>query len=93
MKGSQRSLQSMLREQTKPTKPGVILDMSKPSDLTKVSLVILDNRGKTTAFCKDCQKQLETYREIRYHYAKHHELTSSQFKKISKIGRLLEAKK
>lgn len=63
--------------------------MSKPSDLTKVSLQFIDNRGKIVIFCNECQKQLKTYRIIRYHFDKFHDLTPEQFGKVSKIGRLL----
>jgi len=64
--------------------------MSKPSDLTKVSLQFIDNRGKIVIFCNDCQKQLKSYRIIRYHFDTFHDLTPKQFGKVSKIGRLLE---
>ena len=67
--------------------------MSRPNNSNIISIEFFDNRKSSIVFCKTCQKRLETYRKIRYHYEKHHDLTPEQFDKVSKIGRLLRVKK
>jgi|APSaa5957512535_1039671.scaffolds.fasta_scaffold43557_3 hypothetical protein len=55
----------------------------------KVLYEIIDNDKEIILFCKLCQKKVDTYRKVRYHFSTIHELTPNQFSRISKIGRLL----
>ncbi len=65
--------------------------MSNYSNNTiKVLYEILDNDREVIIFCKLCQKKLDTYRKVRYHFSVVHELSKNQFSRISKVGRLLE---
>jgi len=82
------------RKQTEklPSCTEEVLKMSRPNNSNIISIEFFDNRKSSMVFCKTCQKRLKTYRKIRYHYEKHHDLTPGQFNKISKIGRLLEYK-
>ena len=59
------------------------------SNSNNIVFEYVDNGKKVVIFCKTCQKKLETYRKIRYHFATVHEINDAQFSKISKIGRLL----
>jgi len=64
--------------------------MSREDLLTNFSLLIVDKKTGRTGFCQDCNKQLKTYRQIRYHFKTFHELTAEQFEKISKLGRIFD---
>ena len=64
--------------------------MSKCSNSNNVLVEIFDNGKEVIAICKTCQKRMETYRQIRYHYSTIHDLTKIQFKRVSKVGRLLK---
>ena len=64
--------------------------MSKCSNSNTVSVEYFDNGHEIVVLCRLCQKKLESYRTIRYHFSVIHELDEEQFTRISKIGRLLE---
>ena len=60
------------------------------NDSINVSYEIFDNDKEVIIFCGKCQKKLNSYRKVRYHFSVVHELSQNQFSRISKAGRLLE---
>jgi len=60
--------------------------LSRSIKYKEFSIVIIDQKGHPIVFCQDCQKKFETYRQLRLHFTKFHDLEDSQFQTISKIG-------
>jgi len=63
--------------------------LSKPSNSNNVLVEIFDNGKDVFAICKSCQKKLESYRKMRYHFTTIHDLNEAQLSRVSKVGRLL----
>ncbi len=68
------------------SKKEVVLSLSRSAHYKEFHLSIVDQKGHAVIYCQDHQKRLETYRQLRAHFKKYHDLEDSQFQTISKIG-------
>jgi hypothetical protein len=56
----------------------------------RVLYEIIDNGNFVIIYCKLCQKQLDTYKKVRYHFSVIHEISDIQYSRVSKVARLLK---